>query len=107
VVGDGCAVFGLTWPFPGSKFMQGEGGEYGGAMPAQRATRPAGWAEEPWVSTITLFPLLLVLNQLAVITFLGKRSEVVSWLTIVITVRWTQRAVPEARTHSLPLPLAS
>ena len=74
---------------------------------AQRTTTAAGWAALPFVSMMTLLPLLVVRNQFAVTAFLGKLRTVSPRVTAVMTVRWVQRAVPEDRTHILPLALAS
>ena len=92
--------------------MHGEGAE------TQRAATPlgcaffggradGGWAYLPRVSTITFRPRFLSWIQFAVMTLFGKGSGTRESRTSATTVRVWQRAVPSARTQTLPSALAS
>src|SRR4051794_24562814 len=109
---------GLICPFAWSKPRQVFERVYGGGVVVQRTTTgaarwllqpPAGapTAAHPFVSTITLLPLLLVLNLPAVIVFCGNPSATRSSFTSATTVRVSEATVDCARTHIWPSPFES
>src|SRR3954451_1226963 len=85
---------------------------YGGLAAQRTTTGAARWllqpptgaptAAQPFVSTITLLPLFVVLNLPAVIVFCGKPSPTSESFTSATTVRVSPPTTAWARTHIAP-----
>src|SRR3954453_16432486 len=91
----------------GGAVVEGQRTTTGAAFWALQPPAGAPTAAQPFVSTITLLPLFVVLNLPAVIVFCGNPSPTRSSLTSATTVRVSEATVDCARTHIWPSPFES